>query len=179
MWKKWCFSKRLNIDPGASWESFWDVWDQFLKIPSSKCELDAKFENLQNPAQKRRKMRKMRCWKWNFLSQRWKTIKGAPGLRMTRRALSRRVNSELGRVWPDLAWHAARWTPIFRSIWGGILNISQNLTIQSNWSQCEIYTLKYCASARFIRNWIELSEILKFNDYCPSWGENFENFSIF
>ena len=124
-------------------------------------------------------MRKMRCWKWNFLSQRWKTIKGAPGLRMTRRALSRRVNSELGRVWPDLAWHAARWTPIFRSIWGGILNISQNLTIQSNWSQCEIYTLKYCASARFIRNWIELSEILKFNDYCPSWGENFEKNSIF
>ena len=120
-------------------------------------------------------MKKMKCWKWNFLSQRWKTIKGAPGLRMIRRALSRRVNSELGRVWPDLAWHAARWTPIFRSIWGGILNISQNLTIQSNLSQCEIYTLRYCASAGFKGNQIEISLFEKFNDYSRSWGEIFDS----
>ena len=171
MWKKWCFSKGLNIDPGASWESFWDAWASFLKIPSSKNDLHEKFKKLQNSAPKRRKMRKMRCWKWNFLSQRWKTIKGAPGLRMTRRALSRRVNSELGRVWPDLAWHAARWTPIFRSIWGGILNISENLQYEINWSWCATYTLRCCTSAGFKKNQIECSVILQFNDYSHSWGE--------
>ena len=129
--EKWCFSKGLNIDPGASWESFWDVWDQFLKIPSSKNDPHEKFEKLQNSDQKRRKMRKMRCWKWNFLSQRWKTIEGAPGLRMTRRALSRRVNSELGTFWPRFNFNK-KGPPWQKTQFLGIDQIStKNLKVQS------------------------------------------------
>ena len=94
--------------------------------------------------------------------------------RMTRRALSRRVISWLGNVWPDLACHGGRPTPIFPSTWDSILNISQNLPYQINWSRCGIYTLRYCPSARFKENSIEWSEISKFNDYCPpTWVRKF------
>ena len=51
----------------------------FLRSWAQKMVQIEKFKNPQKSAPKRRKMRKMRCWKPNFLSQRWKTIKGPPG----------------------------------------------------------------------------------------------------
>ena len=90
---------------------------------------------------------------------------------MTRRALSRRVISWLGNVWPDLACAGGRRTPIFPSTWDSILNISKNLPYQINWSWCATYTLRCCASAGFKENQIELSDFEKFNDYSRSWGE--------
>ena len=129
--EKWCFSEGFKIDPGAFWESFWSAWASFLKIPSSKNDLHEKFKKLQNSAPKRRKMRKMRCWKWNFLSQRWKTIEGAPGLRMTRRALSRRVNSELGTFWPRLNFHKKGRHFQKMQFWGKDRSCMRNLKVQS------------------------------------------------
>ena len=72
--EKWFFSKGFKIDPGGFQKWFWSVRRSILKIPTSENDQNEKFKIFENLALKRRKMKKMRCSKPNFLSQRWKNI---------------------------------------------------------------------------------------------------------